>query len=205
MASPAPREEPAPTSGKKVDAVTVANAAGTVIARTLGGTGLGLLVGITVFIVQKQAGWLERGGWTGAVLWGLLPVYILAGGAALGYSGFWSGIRGAARAVLLETGALRRTVDRMLARARKSADGPDAGDDEPPSRGWVGARIAAIGKRIARVIVDRLGAAAAPGAETGAQVDRIAAELIDDVGFVPTIIVLVVLAATFAVAPLALA
>jgi hypothetical protein len=55
------------------------------------------------------------------------------------------------------------------------------------------------------VIVDRLGSAAAPGAETGAQVDRIAGELIDDVGFVPTIIVLVAMAATFAVAPLALA
>ena len=193
------------TDGKKVDAVAVANAASAVITRTLGGTGLGLLVGMTVFIVEKQAGWLDRGGWTGAVLWGLLPVYILAGGAALGYSGFWSGIRGAARAILLETGALRRTVDRMLARARKAADGTEVGEEEPPARGWVGTKVAAIGRRTARAIVDRLGSAAAPGAETGAQVDRIAGEIIDDVGFVPTIVVIVAMAATFAVAPLALA
>lgn len=200
MASPAQANQ----GERKVDAVTVANAAGTVISRTLGGTGLGLLVGITAFIVEKQAGWLDRGGWTGAVLWGLLPVYIVAGGAALGYSGFWSGIRGAARAILLETGALRRTVERMLARARKAAEGGDSGDDDPAPPGWVGTRIAAIGRRIARVIVDRLGAAASPGADTGAQVDRIAGELIDDVGFAPTLIALVALAATFAVAPIAL-
>jgi len=204
MASPA-------QGNQKLGAATVANAAGAVITRTLLGGWLGLSIGIAVFIVEKSAGWLDGSGWSGAALWALLPLYVAAGVAVVGYAGFWSGTRRAARTILIDTGALRRMVERMLARARKAADArAGAGDaaadaDEPPPRGWVGSRVAAIGRGMARTIVDRLGSAAAPEADTGAQVDQIAGELIDDLGLIPSIIGLVLLAATFAVAPIVLA
>lgn len=192
-------------------AVTVANAIGAVITRTLLGMLLGVVVGVAVFVVEKSAGWLDGTGWNELLAWFLLPVYIVAASAAVGYYGFWSGIRQAARTILIESGWLRVVVERALARARKAAeagaraDRDDANPDEPPARGWIGSRVSALGHSMARTIVARLGSAAAPEAETGAQVDRIAGELIDDVGLVPSIIALVLLAATFAVAPLLLA
>ncbi|MBZ0237761.1 MAG: hypothetical protein K8M05_35935, partial [Deltaproteobacteria bacterium] len=72
-------------------------------------------------------------------------------------------------------------------------------------RGWIGARVAALGRSIAHTIVDRLAAAGAPEADTGEQVDRIAGELIDEVGVVPSIIALALLAAVCAAPPLLLA
>lgn len=193
-------------------ATTVANAAGAVITRTLVGMWLGIALGLVVFVVEKSAGWLDASGWTTAAVWLLLPLYLAAGGAALGYAGFWSGIRRATRVVLIDSGSLRRMVDRMLARARRSAEARAAGEanadadaDEPAPKGWVGARLAAVGRAMAHAIVDRLAAAGAPEADTGAQVDQIADELIDDVGLIPSVIALLLLAATFAVAPLVLA
>lgn len=202
MASPAQGNE----GNRALGAVDVANAAGAVISHTLLGAWLGVAIGLAAFLVEKSAGWLDGSGWAGAATWLLLPLYIAAGGAALGYAGFWSGIRKAARVILIDSGALRRMVARMLARARKAAEAtPDAPDaEDAPARGWVGTKVAAIGRAMARTIALRLGAAAAPDADTGPQVDRIADELIGDVGFVPSIIALVLLAATLAVAPLAL-
>ena len=198
-------------------ATTVANAAGAVLTRTLLGIGLGVVVGITAFVVEKSAGWLDgSSGWAGAALvWALLPLYMAAGAAAVGYAGFWSGIRRAAHVALVESGALRRMVARLLARARKAAAtragaaaadaDTGAGGDEPAPRGWIGARVAALGRSIAHTIVDRLAAAGAPEADTGEQVDRIAGELIDEVGVVPSIIALALLAAVCAAPPLLLA
>ncbi|HUQ08266.1 MAG TPA: hypothetical protein VM261_37495 [Kofleriaceae bacterium] len=199
-------------------ATTVANAAGAVLTRTIGGIWLGGVVGVAVFAGEKWAGWLDASsGWGSVVVWLLLPLYIAAAAGAVGYWGFWSGIRQAARVILIDSGALRRMVDKLLARARRSADaraaadaragGAEAADppDEPAPRGWIGARIYAFGQSLARTVVDRMAVAAAPEAETGAQVDQIAEELISDAGLVPSIIFLSLLAATFAVAPLVLA
>jgi hypothetical protein len=193
-------------------ATTVANAAGAVLTRTIGGIGLGLVLGVAVFAGEKWAGLLDAATTGGRiVVWLLLPLYMAAAAGAVGYFGFWSGIRQAARVILIDSGALRRMVDRILARARKSADARAAADaaaeppDEPAPRGWVGARIYAFGQSVARTIVDRLAVAAAPEAETGAQVDDIAEELISDAGLVPSLIFLALLGATFAVAPLVLA
>lgn len=190
-------------------ATTVANAAGAAITRTLLGILLGITVGVAVFFVEKSAGWLDATGWTRAAIWALLPAYVAAGGAVLGYGGFWSGIRRAVRIAFIDNGALGRMVDRMLARARKTAGATDtaaaAAEEEPAPKGWGATRLAAIGQSLARTIVARLGSAGNPDAETGAQVTRIADELVDDIGLVPSIIGLVLLAATFAVAPLLLA
>lgn len=197
-------------------ATTVANAAAVAVTRTVLGVLLGATVGVVVFVVEKSAGWLDVDTRAGAALvWALLPIYLAAGAAAVGYAGFWSGVRRAARVALVESGALRRMVERVLARARKAADARAAadtdaaaqttGDDgEPAPRGWVGARLAALGRSMADTIVDRLAAAGAPQADTGEQVDRIAGELIDEIGVLPTVVALVLLAATFAVAPLLL-
>lgn len=185
-------------------ATTVANAAGAVLTRTLGGIWIGGVIGAAVFAGEKAAGWLAAAsGWGTLGVWLLLPLYMAGAAAAVGYAGFWSGVRQAARVILLDNGWLRRVVERGLARARQAAAAPS--EDEPPARGWAGARIAAFGHSLARVIIDRIGSAAAPEADTGAQVDQIAEELISDAGLVPSLIVLVVLGATFAIAPLVLA
>lgn len=182
-------------------ATTVANAAGAVITRTLLGIVAGVATGVTVFVVEKSAGWLDTTGWARAAIWALLPLYMAAGGAVLGYGGFWSGIRRAARTAFIDNGALGRMVDRMLARARKTAGSTDpaAAEEEPAPKGWVATRIASLGQSLARTIASN------PEAETSAHVTRIADELVDDIGLIPSIIALVLLAATFAVAPLLLA
>jgi hypothetical protein len=197
-------------------ATTVANAAGAVLTRTLGGVGLGLVLGVAVFASEKWAGLLDAATTGGrVVVWLLLPLYMAAAAGAVGYFGFWSGIRQAARVILIDSGALRRMVDKLLARAKKASDKRAAAEaasatgaeppDPPAPRGWVGARIYAFGQSMAHAIVDRLAVAAAPEADTGAQVDAIAEELISDAGLVPSLIFLALLGATFAVAPLVLA
>ncbi len=194
-------------------ATTVASAAGTAIARTVLGVLLGAAVGVVVFAVEKSAGWLEgETRASAALVWALLPLYLAAGAAAVGYAGFWSGVRRAAHEALVESGALRRMVERVLARARKAAEARAAGgaDDadvdagEPAPRGWIGARLATLGRSLSDTIVSRLAAAGAPQADTGEQVDRIAGELIDELGVLPSVVALVLLTATFAVAPLLL-
>lgn len=186
-------------------ATTVANAAGVAVARTVLGVLLGATIGVVVFIVEKSAGWLDGDTRAGAALvWALLPLYLAAGAAAIGYAGFWSGVRRAAKLALVESGALRRMVERVLSRARKAAEDTDVDAGEPAPRGWIGARLATLGRSLADTIVSRLAAAGAPQADTGEQVDRIAGELIDEIGVLPTVVALVLLAATFAVAPLLL-
>lgn len=212
--NPVNEGRPRRDGGDGLTASAVASAAAAVVARSLGGVAVGAIVGGAGFAIEQASGLLDADGWLVPALWALLPLYVLAGAAALGYAGALSGIRRAAHRLLLDSGALRRTVERGLAKARSAtargdADASDANavgtDDEPPPRGWLGTRVAAIRLATARAVIHHLGSAAAPGADTGAQIDRIASELISDLGTTATIVAVVALAATLAAAPVLLA
>lgn len=190
----------------RLDAGNVAGAAASVLMRTLGGITLGLVVGIVVFVVERAAGWLDAAGWARAAVWLLLPAYAIAGACVLGFVFAVGGVRRAAQTLLVDTGALRRMVERGLARVRKADEARAAGEpDEPAPRGWVGTRIHGLGRSISRVLVERLRSTAAPEAETAATIDQAARMMIDEWSETPVYLALAALALLFVAPPLLIA
>lgn len=176
----------------RLDVAAVARAAGSFVARTLAGVGLGLLLGVAVFAVERAAGWL--GG--GALGWLMLPLYALGAAALLGFIFGLGAVRRAATALLVDSGALRRMIERGLDRVRQ-ADQPET---DPPPRGWLGGKVHALGRTIAA----RLRSTAAPEAETPAQIDQAARMMIDEWNEIPAYLAWAALAVLFVVPPLLL-
>ncbi len=140
----------------------MANAAKTVIGRTFGGVALGLLFGVAVFAIERGAGWLGGDGWRGVVSWMMLPLYAFGGAAVLGFTLAIGGIRRAAARLLIDSGVLRKMVERAQAKV------PQPAGDVTPS-GWFAKHLHAT----ARWLVEQV-----RGQAAASSVERVAREKI---------------------------
>jgi hypothetical protein len=185
----------------RVDASAVASAAGSLVTRTLGGVALGLLLGVVVFVLERSLGWLDAEGWRRIVMWLMLPLYAVGGAAALGFIFAVGAVRNAAARLLVDSGALRRMVERGLARVRRADQQHAEPEAAPAPRGWLGRKLHGIGDRVSRVIVERLRSTAAPEAETARTIEATARLLIDEWSETPVYLTGAALALLFAVPP----
>jgi len=174
MSTPAPDRDTV-----EISALGVAGSVLSILLFTVGGVVLGCVLGLAVFLIEEYAGWLDG---AGAWEWLLFPLDIVVTAGAFGFAGFISALRRALHGLLVDSGVLRRWVERGLARVRK-ADEAQAGPDEPAApRGWLGNRVHGFGRAASRVIVTNLRSTAAPQAETAATIDTTARALIDEWG-----------------------
>jgi hypothetical protein len=163
----------------ELSALGVAGAVLSLLLFTAGGLMLGAGLGLGVFLLEEYAGWLDG---AGRGEWLLLPLDVLVTAAAFGFAGFMSALRRALRSLLVDSGVLRRWVERGLARVRKADEAQQLPREPAPPRGWLGSRIHGFGQAASRVIVENLRSSAAPQAETAITIDATARALIDEWG-----------------------
>lgn len=172
----------------RLDARALAGAVRSVVGRTIGGVALGVLFGVAVFALERGLGWLGGDGWRGVVSWLMLPLFAFAGAAVLGFSFAIGGLRRAARRLVVDSGLLRRMVERAQDKL------PDELQDRP--RGWLGGKLYGI----CSWLVTQLRTSKQP-AEA---VDRFAREQIDGWYATPVYLAWAALAVLVVVPPLLL-
>lgn len=102
----------------------IASAAATVASRALGLGAVGFVLGIVAFFVEKFTGLLEHPSarW-GALVYGLLLVYMAAGAIGLGTAGMWRGIGRVAMNLVQQHKLCQRIVESVFERAAGLVDG----------------------------------------------------------------------------------
>lgn len=102
----------------------IASAVATVASRALGLGALGFVLGIVAFFVEKATGLLHHPSenW-GAIVYGLLLVYMAAGAIGLGTAGLWRGIGRVAMNLVQQHKLCQRIVERVFDRAAGLVEG----------------------------------------------------------------------------------
>ena len=119
-----PPEAPAPRRPFSVVSATT-RAAATVAVRTVGWGALGVVLGATLFFVERGTGLLAHPWEPWHVLaWGLLPLYMAAGGFGLGTAGLWRGLGRAGMNLVREHKVTQHIRGRVLERAAVLASSP---------------------------------------------------------------------------------
>jgi len=199
---------PPPEAAPRLDGATVARAATSLALSIVASVGLGVVIGVLAFVIERACGLLDAEGWLDTAMWALLPIYAIVAAIGLGIAGSIYGTQRAAIHLLVDSGVLQRLVQRVAAKVAARTDTRAAVDElaredadlagKPLTR-----KVKALGYRI----VAGLGASATALSQPdqAAQLNEIGRDRIGEMGLGVILLSLGTVALCLAAAPIALA